>query len=606
MLKIDPLVSLAFAMRENPGGYALLLGSGVSRTAGIPTGWEIVLDLAGKLAVLHGASPENPEAWYLNEFGQEPRYDDILQQLGKTASERSRLLRHYFEPSSEEAEAHNKVPQPAHQAIADLARKGYVRLILTTNFDTLIETALRDAGVEPDVISTEDALAGARPVVHSKCMVVKLHGDYRDSRIRNTSEELAAYDKATQGFLRRVLDEFGLVVCGWSAQYDVALRNALLKCPSRRYTTYWTRYQGQLDERAERLVKQRDAVVIDIEDANRFFRGLTAKVEALETLQSPHPLSVEAAVASAKNLIARKERGQLEELVLDEVERVRTRVTGPELAPGRQPGQTDDGIWLAHLKRYESAMHTLCHLLATIAWLDPGEHADLVTMAIEKLAVAPSQSGLYSLVSLQLYPPLLAMYAAGVASTGTLGSRRFRHLHAVLVAPQRRDPEKRGPVVSYATPIEVLGDQAKMLFENGQHVFTPQSNYVHDVLRDILRRYLVSDAEFDRAFDVFEFMLGMVRAHFREHNSWYPMGAFIWRRSTSEDIAELVREVGRLGRSSALLESGLLGGDTGEFESCLEAHQYLISAWQRESHGFMGRHWPDLLRIYRDAAGKSQ
>ena len=51
---IDPIQSLAFSIQTNPGVYALLLGSGVSRSAGIPTGWEIVMDLLGKLAATKG------------------------------------------------------------------------------------------------------------------------------------------------------------------------------------------------------------------------------------------------------------------------------------------------------------------------------------------------------------------------------------------------------------------------------------------------------------------------------------------------------------------------------------------------------------------------
>jgi hypothetical protein len=51
---IDPLVSLAFSLHTNRGAYALLLGSGVSRAAGIPTGWEVVLDLTERVAQLEG------------------------------------------------------------------------------------------------------------------------------------------------------------------------------------------------------------------------------------------------------------------------------------------------------------------------------------------------------------------------------------------------------------------------------------------------------------------------------------------------------------------------------------------------------------------------
>ena len=42
---IDPVHALAFSIQSNRGVYALLLGSGVSRASGIPTGWDVTLDL---------------------------------------------------------------------------------------------------------------------------------------------------------------------------------------------------------------------------------------------------------------------------------------------------------------------------------------------------------------------------------------------------------------------------------------------------------------------------------------------------------------------------------------------------------------------------------
>jgi len=41
----DSTAQIAFSMFENKGVYAVLLGSGVSRSAGIPTGWEITMEL---------------------------------------------------------------------------------------------------------------------------------------------------------------------------------------------------------------------------------------------------------------------------------------------------------------------------------------------------------------------------------------------------------------------------------------------------------------------------------------------------------------------------------------------------------------------------------
>src|SRR5215211_402173 len=204
----DALLSLALAVHANPGAYVLLLGSGVSRAARIPTGWEVVLDLIGQVVAARGAPPPaDPVAWYRETFGEEPDYARLLDRLAATPAERMTILRGYFEPSEEEREQGLKRPTRAHRAIAALARDGFVRLILTTNFDRLLERALEEAGVVPDVVSTDDAVRGMLPYLHSRCTVVKLHGDYRDPRIRNTPAELAAYAPELDALLDRVLDE---------------------------------------------------------------------------------------------------------------------------------------------------------------------------------------------------------------------------------------------------------------------------------------------------------------------------------------------------------------------------------------------------------------
>ena len=58
---IEPINSLAFSIQANRGVYAVLLGSGVSRSAKIPTGWEVTLDLVQKLAALSG---EKCNSWW--------------------------------------------------------------------------------------------------------------------------------------------------------------------------------------------------------------------------------------------------------------------------------------------------------------------------------------------------------------------------------------------------------------------------------------------------------------------------------------------------------------------------------------------------------------
>jgi hypothetical protein len=120
-------------IHSGKGVYALLLGSGVSKSAGIPTGWDIVLDLIRKLAALKGETAEaDPEAWYRLLAGVEPAYSGILDEITKSSAERAQLLRSYFEPTEEERRNGQKLPTPTHRAIAKLVAKGYIRVIVTT------------------------------------------------------------------------------------------------------------------------------------------------------------------------------------------------------------------------------------------------------------------------------------------------------------------------------------------------------------------------------------------------------------------------------------------------------------------------------------------
>ena len=364
---IDPIQSLAFSIQSNRGVYAVLLGSGVSRSAKIPTGWEVTLDLIRKLAKLCGeVCDPDPELWYEKKFGSSADYSNLLDELVKTPAERQQLLRPYWEPNDQEREEGEKQPTTAHRAIAALAARGFIRVILTTNFDRLMETALRDEEVVPTILSSPDQVRGALPLIHTQCCVIKLHGDYLDTRIRNTPAELDQYPSEFDQLLDRIFDEFGLIVCGWSAEWDGALRAALERAPSRRFTTYWS-VRGQPGNEAQQLIDHRRAQVIRIKDADDFFGNVQQYVESIEAYSRPHPLSTEAAVASLKRYIPEpRYRIQLSDLVNDSVERVVEMISGEAFSvDGLRP--TTESV-TARVRHYEAACSTLLSM-ATIRGL---------------------------------------------------------------------------------------------------------------------------------------------------------------------------------------------------------------------------------------------
>jgi hypothetical protein len=523
---MEPL-SLPFAVSRTKGAYALLLGSGVSQSAEILTGWDITRDLISQVARLRGedVTRDEAEAWYREEFGAEPDYSDLLKLLAPTATQRNAILRGYFVPTQEERERNVKVPQEAHRAIAELVAGGYVRVIVTTNFDTLVEDALAQAGVDANVISTADAVRGAIPLPHAACTVFKVHGDYRDARIRNTEPELSKYPRAFDRLLDRIFDEYGLIVCGWSGDSDHALRAALERRRSLRYMTYWT-HRGPLKEQAHRLMVHLNAETVQIAGADQFFRSLTESVKVIADTSQPHPLSARVAEATVKRYVVEdRYRILLSDLMLREASRVHdaTAWSTTHSAPVRISPQDLE----QRLTFYQTQTQTLMAMMVAGCYWGEEQHHRLWGRPMRRLSHFQMQPGGRWLEThnLQLYPTLLAIYCGGIAA---LAAERYDTLAAMLLQESWPDPEHKVslPMAMHAIPGRSLPhDLAKSIpgFENR---ITPASDYLgqRSGLREATREVWIDDGNFVEQFDWFEFFLGLVNWDLSDSQWGAPQG----------------------------------------------------------------------------------
>jgi hypothetical protein len=503
---MDPITALSFSIYENKGAYALLVGSGVSRAAQIPTGWEVTLDLVRCVARLQ-QKPDQSDwgKWYWDNYGKEPSYSEQLDALGASPDERRSILHRFIEPSPEEFEQGLKLPTPAHRAIANLVRNGFVRVILTTNFDRLIETALRDVGVEPTVISTDDDLTGAVPLVHSRCYLVKLHGDYLDTRIKNTEVELDTYSPDMDRLLDRIIDEHGLIICGWSGEWDGALRSALIRAPSRRFTTYWAA-RGSLGTAAQDLVSRRSAKVIPITDANAFFTALERQVSIQDELRRPRPESTALIVGSAKKYLAKPEhRIQLGELVGETqrrlVERLRDREFGAQ-------GQWSVEEFRQRVRRYESSTEPLVRVFGVLGRWGEGNEFALASDALSELAHDEPMGGLDAWNNLRTYPAVLSLYGYGL---GALKARRFRVLFEWLTLPLRTNRDETEPAVGRLLLWAWAGGEVDLWkkIEGFEKRKTPLSDHLHEYLKPCVTDYLFSETEYNELFETFEILGGV-------------------------------------------------------------------------------------------------
>jgi SIR2-like domain len=298
---LDPHVSLALGMTARPGGMAVLAGAGLSVAANVPAAWEVQRILLERAAAAAGDTPDDVFAWWQEKTGAEANYDEVLFASASTPLARKDLLREFFEPTDEERDAGIKVPSPAHHSLARMMRDGLVRIIVTLNFDLLIETALRDVGVEPTVVSTVDGVRGMEPLHAQRNLVWHLHGDYTHPEMLNTPDELRSYDDVVNERLDELLDQYGLVVVGWSATWDPALGAAIARCSSRRYPTYWLN-RGELRQEAAELAAARDAVVV-AGTADAWLADVADACEAVAS-RTTDPLTVASTVAAFKRELA--------------------------------------------------------------------------------------------------------------------------------------------------------------------------------------------------------------------------------------------------------------------------------------------------------------
>ncbi|HDR9355976.1 TPA: SIR2 family protein [Burkholderia vietnamiensis] len=461
------------------------------------------------------------------------------------------------------------MPTKAHRAIAKLALGGYVRLIITTNFDRLMERALEDEGVAPIVLSSPDHIDGAPPLAHMRCCVVKVHGDYLDTRIRNTLTELEEYDPRMDKFLDRVFDEFGLVTCGWSAEWDTALRAAIERAPSRRYSMFWAS-RGEPGTSARSLIALRGGMTLPINDADSFFDDLQGKVDAVEEFNKPHPLSKDIAVASTKRfLVDPLHRIRLSDLVDnlggDLANQLRS---GPFSDTSTQPTAVSA---TARIRTYDAMTSTLA-AVATACGRWGGEHAaQILRRAIARVYAVRQRGGLVFWLDFQNYPATLIAYAALLGASLGDNLIAMSKLFGGTVSMDNREI----PVAKALPPACFLQNAQGWgrLLEGMQGHHAPVNDWLQETLWNAVGSEFISTEEFEEHFDWVEIIIALACHHCGksdESGDWYPAGCYGYRgTSRAKVIARISTSLDELGDRSPYVLASIFGDSVDECKAAL-------------------------------------
>lgn len=295
--------SRRFSMRA--GNLSWFLGAGASAAAGIPTAWQMIWEFKQKLYVSQRKVSASAVADLSNERVREllqshidsgekfPNLDDpeeyatLFEAVYPAEADR----RSYIDSKVSGAK-----PSYGHLALATLMKAGFTKLVWTTNFDSLVADAAAKLyeSTGPLSIVDLDAPELAQQLIGDGRwpIEIKIHGDFRSRRLKNTDDELRHQD----ALLRRVLIDscrrFGLVVAGYSGRDNSvmdALDEAIEKKGAFPSGVFWLHYgDAQPLPRVSRFVNDAkaagvEAAIVQIDNFDEVLRDLIRLINGIDT-----------------------------------------------------------------------------------------------------------------------------------------------------------------------------------------------------------------------------------------------------------------------------------------------------------------------------------
>lgn len=235
------------------------IGAGVSSASGLPLG-DTLRDL-----VLSKLYPESPSFDHVKTFRASfyPDQNDItLEMVLQQVRQRlgydgiNDLLKPIFKKIKE--------PSLSHEILASLAKKGFISLILTTNFDDLLEEALKRKEVNFRVISGRDecvlidqrvgrrsnnlentfldpASGNVEPGDSREVIIWKIHGTLEDPEsLSATQEDVCHFPSEKQRALRCLFQDYNVVFVGYSMRDPDIMEVINQVTPkNKKYSFFW-------------------------------------------------------------------------------------------------------------------------------------------------------------------------------------------------------------------------------------------------------------------------------------------------------------------------------------------------------------------------------
>ncbi|GAB2829262.1 hypothetical protein GCM10027176_36860 [Actinoallomurus bryophytorum] len=292
---------LISAKKSSGLGATVILGAGASINSGVPS-WPALARRICEDQDLDLAPFEGPIECLVDYFGTE----------SAVGSNRYHLLEPYLV---------GKRPSTGYMHLAELAKQGLIRVVLTTNWDSLLETAfyrLMPAERIKVLVRGEvsdELIARVLDTNTRGPVIIKLHGDVATRLFLMTPSETGAFDPGILSALHRLLDGFTIMV-GQSAQ-DVDLLGTLLTRPGSAQGNaghlFHVRYESGAE--TERVIDRAGVRVVEGERAHVLNPGVTVNIGDFDGFFTQLSLAVQ--LKELNDPAAQKQRAKVQQAILD-------------------------------------------------------------------------------------------------------------------------------------------------------------------------------------------------------------------------------------------------------------------------------------------------
>ncbi|MCH7384565.1 hypothetical protein MMP71_11980 [Acinetobacter dispersus] len=284
--KEELLKHLAASLKDakDEGGAILLVGAGISVSAGIPPAQKLM-----KIAIENFPNYFTSEEQKLAQQNlSQLQYNDIMTKLSNV--KRKELFKWFIEGNTEKGIEKAKL-NFAHIAIAELLKQGYFSRVLTVNFDPLLIHACYMVGMYPfPAIYDLGAMGKVNAELLHDPSIVYLNGQHVGFVQRNTTDQLEAHKETLTQIVRSTGCNKTWVVAGYSGEND-PLMEALNELRPYNNWLYWLEYGEQVIQKESHhfLENDEECKVIYKCDADETFMNISELLNcSLDFIERPY------------------------------------------------------------------------------------------------------------------------------------------------------------------------------------------------------------------------------------------------------------------------------------------------------------------------------